>query len=37
MEKDRADRDAELSSREPMRIAFAFAALVLGLIASFRY
>ena len=34
METDRPDPNAELNTREPLRIVFALAALLLGVIAS---
>jgi hypothetical protein len=34
MNPDRPDPNAELHTREPMRVVFALAALLLGLIAS---
>jgi hypothetical protein len=34
METERPDPNAELASREPLRIVFALAALLLGLIAA---
>ncbi len=34
---ERPDPNAELHAREPMRVAFALAALVLGLIASIHF
>lgn len=37
MKTERPDPDAELQAREPMRIAFALAALLLGLIASIHF
>ncbi len=34
MNPDRPDPNAELHTREPMRVVFALAALLLGLLAS---
>lgn len=36
MKTNRADANAELYAREPMRVAFALSALVLGLIAAIQ-
>lgn len=36
MKTERPDPNAELDTREPLRIAFALAALVLGFIAAFH-
>lgn len=37
MKPERPDPNAELHAREPLRIVFALAALVLGLIASMHF
>lgn len=37
MNPERPDPNAELHTREPMRIVFALAALVLGLIVSIHF
>lgn len=36
METQRPDPNAELYTREPLRIVFALAALILGLVASLQ-
>lgn len=36
MNPDRPDPNAELNSREPMRVVFALTALLLGLIAAIQ-
>ena len=36
MDPQRPDPNAELYSREPLRVVFALAALILGLIASLQ-
>lgn len=35
--QDRTDPNAELHAREPMRVVFALAALLLGLLASLHF
>lgn len=37
MKPERTDPNAELHTREPMRVVFALAALALGLIASMHF